>query len=741
MKKILIFVLLGFSSVMLYSQGVLKGRVTDSETGEAVPGAAVYIHELQKGTVTDVDGFYVLNKIPRGRFQVHYSMIGYGVVHLELEIKGDEVVSKDIKLEPKALVTPEVTISAIGFGRQHNNAIKVDIIKIDALKTSVEPGPMQKLSAIPGVDIISRGSGVGTPVIRGLSLTNILGLNNNVRIENFQFSTDHPYLIDAFGVERVEVIKGPASILYGANAVGGVINFIREVPAPVGTVKGDVNLNYYGGANGFEGNVGVKGTRDKYFFGIRAGGQSFADYSQPDGSKVPNSRFNRKNVQLMTGFNAKNATFKIYYDFMNFRPSMVVPPAAKDNDVINDHRKQSDWFQNLNYNLISSRNTFFLKNNKLELNFSYQNNLRRLIANNSEAVNMFLQSTGYELKNTFSAGEKIVIIGGIQGHFNINRNGNAPNHVLPDYSGNEASVFAFGQYKPCKRVTLQTGLRYDNTTVDIAANQNINPDLDNGLKRSYGNVSFTAGATVNITKSLMLRANFANAFRPPSVAELTQWGLHGDRLEYGDPDLKTQRNYETDISLHYHIQKLVFDLAGFYNVVDNYIYLKDVSKEVNTTQYQVFAYRQSNAVLSGMETGFRYLISKPLEVNANYAYVTGVKKNGEYLPRIPQNKLKLNLFFKRALKLKKKMDIGGSTGVVYAFSKKNVSPEEVAADDYFVWNAAVNLNIPSGRDVISVSLFLNNILNSEYIDFLSMLRPQGYFEQGRNFGIKTTFRF
>ena len=119
--------------------------------------------------------------------------------------------------------------------------------------------------------MISKGSGVAKPVIRGLSMNDILVLNHGVRFENYQYSSHHPLGIDEFGIEGVEVIKGPASLLYGSDAIGGVINFIKEKPAPIGTVTGDYNMALYANSLGMTNNLGIKGSGKNFFAGVRVG--------------------------------------------------------------------------------------------------------------------------------------------------------------------------------------------------------------------------------------------------------------------------------------------------------------------------------------------------------------------------------------------------------------------------------------------------------------------------------------
>ena len=740
MRKTFVFLILLFFTYNIFSQSTLQGIIKDKDSGNPMPGVAVYIHELQKGVITKVDGSYKISNIPQGNFQIHYSMMGYSTIHQNLEIGANKTITRNIDLEQKITVTQEVTITAVGFGQQHDNAIKVDIIKPDAIASNVATGAMQKLESVPGVDIISRGNGIGSPVIRGLSLTNILALNNNVRIENFQSSADHPFLIDDLGIERVEIIKGPASILYGSNAVGGVINFIKEAPAPIGSVVGDASLGYNSNAQGLEGNLGVKGSKDKFFWGIRSGIQSFSDYQQPDKQCVPNSRFNRKNVEAMAGFNTKNATFKLYYDFMNLTPGLVVPPAQYQTTITNgSNRKMMDWYQNLNYNLLSSKNTLFLKNKKIDFNFSYQNNRRKLIANQKEKVNMFLQNVGYDLKTTYNNDHKLISIIGIQGNYSLNKNGNAPEHVLPDYTSNEISGFCFSQWKPIENLSVQLGIRYNFVMIDVPA-QYHEGHLEEALSRNYRNFNFTAGGTYNINKHLLLRANFAKAFRPPAIAELTQDGGHGARAEFGNMDLKTQQNYETDLSLHYHLDKFLLDISGFYNSIENYIYLQ-FNPDTTYQGLPVYHYQQTNANLHGMETGFRYLPNQKIEIDGSYSYVVGVQKDGEYLPWIPQNKIKTKILFKNIIRIGSlslgSIDLNGT----YAFSKENVAKEEQKAENYFVLNAGLKIKMPFEKTKMNIYLYANNILNASYIDFLSQLKDQGYYAAGRYFSLKVNYHF
>ncbi len=161
---------------------------------------------------------------------------------------------------------------------QHENAVKIDVLKLDPHTIKNTPNFTEVLTQVPGVEMISKGSGVSKPVIRGLSMNDILVLNNGVRFENYQYSSHHPLGIDEFGIEDVEIIKGPASLLYGSDAIGGVINFIKEKPAPVGSIIGDYNLQFFSNTLGMTNNFGIKGASKKFFGGLRVGQKTNSDF-------------------------------------------------------------------------------------------------------------------------------------------------------------------------------------------------------------------------------------------------------------------------------------------------------------------------------------------------------------------------------------------------------------------------------------------------------------------------------
>jgi len=228
LTKIFLIIAMLFAN-NLFAQNVIKGTVLN-ENNVPVEGANVFIPMLVKGTTTSSRGEFELNNLPNGRFDLQVSHIGYANQIVSINLVGEEV-NINVKLTHASIEAEAVVVSAGYNTTQHQNAVKIDILRLNERHRMPSPNFMEMLTNVPGVDMISKGNGVTKPVIRGLSMNDVLVLSNGIRFENYQYSSHHPLGIDEFGIESVEVIKGPASLLYGTDAIGGVLNFIKERPA------------------------------------------------------------------------------------------------------------------------------------------------------------------------------------------------------------------------------------------------------------------------------------------------------------------------------------------------------------------------------------------------------------------------------------------------------------------------------------------------------------------------------
>ncbi len=733
MKTLISIILFIIVIIPVYAQNEISGTTYDSKDNKALIGTTIYIPEIHKGTLSRKNGEYSLKGLPNGKFKIQFSFLGYETITKTVQFVG-EPIKLDIKLNPRNIYSEEVVVSANSFSTQHDNAIKIDLVNADAIQTSGALSLPEEISHIPGVDMISKGNGVVKPVVRGLSNSNILLLNNGIKMENYQFSENHPFMVNDFGVDKIEVIKGPASLLYGSDAIGGVINVIEEKPAAVNSIVGDYNIRYLSNTNGISTNLGVKGSNEDFYWGIRGGIQSNEDYYDGSDIFVPNSRFSTQGLKLNTGLNKSYGSFKLFYNYNAMKLGMTTKEALA---LVNNRSRKNDfWYQNLADNLVGLKNTLFIDDFKIGANLSYQFNKRQLITDNQTAVNMDLGALSYELKLWLPSNDDSQFILGLQGNNQNSKNHDAVGHILPDYQTNNLSAYGLAQYHFFEKLNTQAGFRYEHSNIFVPQQDIYNM---NEIKRNYNNISFSLGATMQATKYFLFRANFASAFRTPNIAELTQDGQHGNRYEIGNKELTSQKSYESDLSLHFHSDYLAFSLAGFYNKINNYIYLSPTDSTTNKG-IDIFRYKQNNANIYGLETSLSINLFDNVNFNTNYSWLIAKQENGEYLPLIPQNKLKFE-FVKKQDKILFMQKFYVKVGMMIAFEQNHPSMFESKTDSYNLLNAGFGFQVNWSKQIIMFDIIANNLLDTEYIDHLSTLRNLNYGNIGRNISLNIKVPF
>ncbi|MBN2595995.1 TonB-dependent receptor [Labilibaculum sp.] len=730
----------------------ISGKITDFDSGTALPGVSIFIPELQKGTVSDSDGNYALENLPNGKIKVQFSFVGYESSINTISIT-KENTELNISMQFTSVTTQDIVVSGGFPSAQHENAIKISVLAKEDLKRLSTPSLGEKLATIPGVDVISRSPGVSTPVIRGLSLNNILFLNNGVRLENFQFSTDHPFLINEEGADHIEVIKGPASLLYGSDAMGGVINIVREKPAPANSLKADISSEYYSVTQGLATTVGVKASQKDWFWMLRANKQSHKDYKDGNGEYVPNTRFNSDGLQLGMGMVKDFGSFKIYYDYL--QPKLGMTNEESINLVNAGNRKNNRWYQNLTQHLISSRNKLFLGNYKLELNAAYQFNQRRLNGNPESTVfrlvDMDLNTFTYDSKLYFPSSETTEFLIGIQGMHQSNTNHEAPNHIIPNAQIDDFSTFALLK-KEINTVGIQLGLRYDHRSLYVPeqeagghshAEPGVHADHEEEtvhINRQFDNLNASVGATFHLSEKLLMRTNFATGYRVPNLAELTQHGLHGNRFEEGNANLDPQKSLESDLGIHYHTRNSNIDFSAFYNKIYDYMYLAPTDEPAPEGTGFVYSYSQQDAKLYGGELAINLAPVSFMKFHTDYAMVIAKQDNGERLPFIPQHKLNTSVrLFAKGNQVFDSPFI--SLNWKHSFEQKHPAKFESKTSAYDLIAIQTGTDIKLGKYQTSLLFSVNNLFNEVYIDHLSSLKPLNFYNPGRNASVKFTVHF
>lgn len=712
------------------------------EENKLLEGVNIFIPELNKGTLTNSSGHYEITGIPNGEIKIYFSFIGFSPRIETIKLKGNDVELNAI-LYFAILETEEIVVSAGYDNTQHENAVKIDVLKLNPTQQKNTPNLVELLTKIPGVDMISKGNGVSKPVIRGLSMNDILVLNNGVRLENYQYSDHHPLGVDEFGISTVEIIKGPASLLYGSDAIGGVLNFIKEKPAPIGYIVGDFTTQLFSNSHGMTNNLGVKGSSEMFFGGIRLGQKTNSDYLQGGGNFVPNSRFNEQSLKMTGGVTHKTGVSKIFYDYNKQNLGLTEEEAIEK--ISKRGRYNKIYYQELSTHLLSVRNKFYLGNFKLDINAAVQStDLEHVEEEKETEMEMNLTTVTYEARLHLKATDKTEINLGVQGFNQQNTN---LNHrevlLLPNAFTDSYSALMFGQYAVGERLKLQAGMRYDfkHISTTTIGNMEDSATYRPAINNQYGRYNGSIGANFNLSEKLIVRANFASAFRTPTLAELSSNGPHELRYEIGNKNLKPETSRETDLNLHYHNSNWTLDIAGFYNTIQNYIFITPTG-DTSVQGISVYQFKQANSILFGGELGVHLhpFSIHWLHVESTFAAVKGQLTNGENLPLIPAHKLNFELRGEKERLLGMRNGFASISSHT-ALNQTHISSEETPTKGYTLIYLGVGSSIKLKEQSLIWSVGINNAFDTKYIDHLSTLKEVNYFNPGRNVSISIQIPF
>ncbi|MEN9655159.1 MAG: hypothetical protein RL311_67, partial [Bacteroidota bacterium] len=298
MKKF-IFALVVSCSALMQAQNTVSGTITDSNN-KALSGVSIYIQELQKGTVSKADGTYNLSNLPKGTVTISYVLVGYGKQH-KTYTGNQKQTTINVQLATSIFEMDEVIVSTAFNKLQSQNVMKVAHETMKNLSRKGTSTLIEGLATIPGVSQVSTGASIGKPVIRGLSGNRVLVYSQGVRVENQQFGDEHGLGLNDAGVESVEVIKGPASLLYGSDALGGVLYFNPEKFANANSYKVNFSQKLFANTLGSNSSLGLKTSTDNWKFLARGTLNTHSDYTIADGERVTNTRYQEKDFKTGLG--------------------------------------------------------------------------------------------------------------------------------------------------------------------------------------------------------------------------------------------------------------------------------------------------------------------------------------------------------------------------------------------------------------------------------------------------------
>ncbi len=706
---------------------------------------AVYISELNLIAITNDAGVYTFKKVPQQKFVMQFSALGYKLFISSVNFK-DTLNEFNVNLHKSSYDLDEVVIYGVNNSDNEKTANNIAQLSANEMRESGALNLSDGIAKIPGISQLTTGAGISKPVIRGLFGNRIQTVLMGLRFDNQQWQDEHGLGLSDVGIDKVEIIKGPASLLYGSEAMGGVINIIEEKPAPQKTIRSDFATRMFSSTYGIATDVGVKGATEKINWRIRVGEESHADYNDGNGKRVLNSRFGGYYAKAGFGFKQKNWISQNNYMFtqsnFGFLMDIIQLQDPPDDRLSRDFSRPH---HTVNLHVVSSQNTFFLQNSKLKLNFGVQsNNRQEQEGGNKVSLNMLLNS--YILNGIWTKNIKNTELSfGTQDYYQTNANLGSRT-IIPDAKQYESSLYSYFKSN-FKHLVLEGGARYDIRHIETFATGLINTDPSTpGTKvlpfnRMYNSLNGSLGISW-FNKYFNVKSNLSTGYRAANLAELSSNGLHEGtyRYEIGNPDMKIEQNLCGDILLGYRSENLSFNVSAYYNHFFNYIYL--ATDSLQYIGFLIYNYVQNDATIKGVES---VLDIHPEKVSwfdwlTSYSYVLGTRDNGDYLPFIPAPKL--NSDIKLSFEGNKKVsEFFVKPGVTYVFVQDRPAEFETATLDYGLLNAAAGITINNKRTSLQFSLSGNNLLNKVYYDHLSRFKYYGIYNIGTNISFNFKIMF
>lgn len=734
MNKI-ISLLFAMSALYGYTQNTLSGKVANDENAELLIGATVYFPLLDKGTLTNENGTFQIGTLPTGIYKIIVSHVGFQTFSKNLEIFNGENML-DVMLQPSAIEMEEVIVSTPFHKLQRDNVMKVEHKKVSELRNKGAISLSDGMVNISGVSNVSTGVGIGKPVIRGLSSNRVLVYAQGIRIENQQFGDEHGLGINDAGIESIEVIKGPASLLYGSDALGGVLYLNSERFTLSDEVEGDINYDYFSNTNGSKVNAGVKSSGKKLKFLARIGSASHIDYKTGNNERVTNSRFKDKDFKAGLGFQTGNFKSVLRYNFNTSDLGIAEEIAEEDKS-----RSPTTPYQNVQNHILSLKNSVFLKNSSLDLTLGYMANQRKEFefedGETIAALYMNLSTFSYNALYHMPQWGSWETIIGLQGMRQTNKN-SGEEVLIPDATTSDVGLLATSHLHLNDANDIQLGIRYDRRSISATENGIIGEEgYIAPLDRKFNSFNAALGLKSDFQKNITGRINLATGFRAPNLAELTSNGVHEgtNRYEIGNGDLKNETNLQVDLALEYKNEHLELFVNGFYNTVKDFIFLVPNGQFVD--QDPIFLYDQQKARLYGGEIGL-HLHPHPLDwlhLESSFETVTGKLSNGDFLPLIPANSLTNSLRVEFN-------DANGALRNYYGFATlrsvfKQSKPNsfETATNGYNLLNIGFGGEVLILNKEIELKISANNLLNEAYISHLSRFKSDGIQNIGRNINL------
>jgi iron complex outermembrane receptor protein len=752
----------------------ISGKVVaiHTHTEENLASATLWITELKRSVQTDRNGNFIIKDLCEGDYTLVCSYIGCDT-HTKHIVLNKNTQEKKLNIHIKLNVATQ-NLHEVEIQAQKTVQTDVEIQATQTLSNQELAATRglslgESLKKITGVTTLNTGNNIAKPMIQGMHSNRVLVMNSGVRQEGQQWGAEHAPEIDPFVASQLSVIKGAASVRYGADAMGGVV-LVEPKPLQKNPLLGG-ELNLVGASNGRQGVVSgiVEGTVKSSLFWRLQGTLKKSGTIQTPNYYLRNTGFEETNFSYNLGYLKEKFGVEIFYSQFNTSVGIftgshfgnltdlqyILTQKEPDETHKGNFSYQMERpFQRIEHELFKAK--MFLKTNnlgKFSLTFARQFNYRAEFdshgisaANNPNSPQMALKITTYTTELILEHKPIRNFFGTLGAFAMYQDNTYSGNFFIPFFRNYQAALFAVEHWEKNKWL-LEAGLRYDYRHLEADLNQNPTIQKPEYPTFDFHNLSASTGAKYTLNNYFYIGVNGAMAFRTPSVNELFSNGVHhgAASMEIGNRNLKTETAYNLSANLNFYSQKLKVQLNGYHNFIQNYIYLQPSKPETLTIRgaFPTFRYQQADVIIKGIDLSATYQLTKQLSYQGKFAFLRAYNYSADdYLILMPPDR------YENALRYEwnGKKNIKDNYLAISTLSVANQwrVPENTdyapPPTGYTLLNFEAGTTIKSKKFDFQIGLSVNNILNTAYRDYLNRFR---YFadEMGRNIMLKIKIPF
>jgi iron complex outermembrane recepter protein len=776
------------------AQLIIKGHIKDNLTQENLSNVSIYISELKIGMTTDEGGNYTFSPINKGVYHLEISLVGYKSKIERLIINKDTTIN--IGLNASVAELNEVVVTAVTRATElKRSPIIIKTLDRNALNQNSATNLIDGLKNMAGINQITTGAAISKPIIRGLGYNRVITLYNGIRQEGQQWGDEHGVEIDEYAVDKIEIVKGPGSLIYGSDGIAGVINFISPKTPNLGQIKTQFSSNYQTNNNTIGYSLSNAGNKNGFQWLGRLTNKFAGNYQNSYDGKVYNSGYKEYDGSLFLGLNKKWG--HTHWQVNSFNNTLNLAEGERDstgkfifltpdgnektaNDTDLSGYNTGFPHQKVNHLSVSANNYFILNKGTINVDLGFQNNQRREFGDatkpNDVALFFDLNTFNYNMRYNFEAQngwETSIGLGGMHQN-NTNR---GLEFLIPAYNLWDAGAFVFTQKTFKDKLILAGGLRFDNRNMQSKAlildslgvpttSQNATADIKfNAIKQNYDGVSGSIGLSYLMDKTSTLKFNLSRGFRAPNISEIAANGRHEGtfRYEIGTPNLASEISHQIDLAYFKNAEHFTFEFTPFVNLISNYIFSEklvdasgnEIIKDPNDPA-PAYQFTQGNATLWGGEiyTDFHPHPLDWLHIENALSFVKATQSNQsdstKHLPFIPAPKYRgeLKAEFK---KWGKNISNGYLKFAIDYYFKQNdfysAYNTETATPAYMLLSVGVGASIKAfdKSDFMRIFISAENLADVSYQSHLSRLKyaplnvvtgRSGVFNMGRNISLK-----